>query len=132
MPVNGVGFAAGGGATGFGAGGAGGGVLPQATKVRMRAARRISSRKLLRLPAAVVKYVVKNAIPILLVAGLVGTVAIARAACDPHPMEHFDLQPERSTTPLLGSDPCELRADSATTATLRCAERTVHLTWVAP
>jgi hypothetical protein len=47
-------------------------------------------------------------------------------------MEHFDLRSERSTNPLLGSDSCELRADSATTATLRCAEHTVHLTWVAP
>jgi hypothetical protein len=69
---------------------------------------------------------------ILLVAGLACTAAIARAACDAHPMEHFDLRPERSTNPLLGGDPCELRADSATTATLRCAERTYHLTWVAP
>jgi hypothetical protein len=68
----------------------------------------------------------------LLVAGLVCTAAIARAACDPHPMERFDLRPDRSTNPLLGSEPCELRADSATTATLRCGERTSHLTWVAP
>jgi len=60
------------------------------------------------------------------------TVAIARAACDPHPMEHFDLRPERATNPLLGSDPCELRAESATQATLHCGERTYHLTWVAP
>jgi len=58
------------------------------------------------------------------------TAAIARAACDPHPMEELQLRPERSA--LLGKDPCELRAESATTATLRCAERTYHLTWVAP
>jgi hypothetical protein len=58
------------------------------------------------------------------------SAAIARAACDPHPMEHFMLQPDH--TALLGNDPCELRAETATTATLSCAERTYHLTWVAP
>jgi hypothetical protein len=58
------------------------------------------------------------------------TAAIARAACDPHPMEHFLLRPD--STALLGNAACELRADSATTATLSCAERTYHLTWVAP
>lgn len=67
---------------------------------------------------------------LLLVAGLACTAAIARAACDPHPMEHFDLRPDPSQ--LLGSDSCELRAASATTATLRCAEHTYNLTWVAP
>jgi hypothetical protein len=67
---------------------------------------------------------------LLLVAALACTVAIARAACDPHPMEHFDLAPDQSQ--LLGSDSCELRAASATTATLRCADHTYNLTWVAP
>lgn len=40
------------------------------------------------------------------------------------------LQPDR--TALLGNEACELRAETATTATLRCGERTSHLTWVAP
>jgi hypothetical protein len=58
------------------------------------------------------------------------SAAIARAACDPHPMEHMLLQQEGTT--LLASDLCELRAETATTATLRCGEHTSHLTWVAP
>ena len=67
---------------------------------------------------------------LLLVTALAGTAAIARAACDPHPMEHFDLRPDQSQ--LLGSDSCELRAASATTATLTCAAHVYNLTWVAP
>jgi hypothetical protein len=68
--------------------------------------------------------------PLLLILAIACTAAIARAACDPHPMEHFDLRPDQSQ--LLGSDSCELRAESATQATLRCGEHTYHLTWVAP
>jgi hypothetical protein len=58
------------------------------------------------------------------------SAALARAACDPHPMEHFMLDPD--PTALLGNTACELRAETATTATLRCGERTSHLTWMAP
>ena len=58
------------------------------------------------------------------------TAAIARAACDPHPMERLQLRSE--TSALLGKDSCELRAETTTTATLSCGERTYHLTWVAP
>jgi hypothetical protein len=68
----------------------------------------------------------------ILVIAIACTAAIARAACDPHPMEHFDLVPDHSANPLLGSDSCELRATGATTATLRCGEHTYNLTWVAP
>jgi hypothetical protein len=60
------------------------------------------------------------------------TAAIARAACDPHPMEHFDLLPDRSSNPLLGGEACELRAETGTQAALHCGERTYRLTWVAP
>jgi hypothetical protein len=62
------------------------------------------------------------------------TAAIARAACDPHPMERLTFHPDRGSIPLLGPDDCELRAESATTATLRCGqpERVYHLTWVRP
>lgn len=67
---------------------------------------------------------------VLIVISIACTAAIARAACDPHPMEELLLRSE--TSALLGKDSCELRAESATTATLRCAERTYHLTWVAP
>jgi hypothetical protein len=67
---------------------------------------------------------------LLILIAIACTAALARAACDPHPMEEFMLQPDR--TALLGNEACELRAETATTATLRCGERTSHLTWVAP
>jgi hypothetical protein len=67
---------------------------------------------------------------LLIVISIACTGAIVRAACDPHPMERLQLRSE--TSALLGKDSCELRAESATTATLRCAEHTYHLTWVAP
>ena len=64
----------------------------------------------------------------LCVAILLGAAAIARAACDPHPMEQFELYPSRSANPLPGLDGCQLRAESTTTATLRCHERVYHMT----
>jgi hypothetical protein len=76
------------------------------------------------------------AIPlVLLVAGLAATAVVAKAACNPHPMESIELHPEHTSNPPLGPDHCELRADSATTATLRCdgsPQRAYHLTWVRP
>jgi hypothetical protein len=70
---------------------------------------------------------------LLLVTVLAATAVVASAACDPHPMERIDLYPDRSSNPLLGPDSCQIRADSATTATLQCIgspERVYHLTWV--
>ena len=70
---------------------------------------------------------------LLLATVLAATAVVARAACNPHPMETIDLYPDRSSNPLLGPDSCRIRADSATTATLQCIgslERVYHLTWV--
>lgn len=68
---------------------------------------------------------------VLLVAILLGAAAIARAACDPHPMEQFELYPNRSANPLPGLESCVLRAETTTTATLRCNERVYHMTLAA-
>jgi hypothetical protein len=69
---------------------------------------------------------------LIFVAAIACTAAIARAACDPHPMQHATLRPQNTANPLLGSDTCELRAETETTATMQCADHAYHLTWVAP
>jgi hypothetical protein len=75
---------------------------------------------------------IRLAIPLVL---LVATAVVAKAACDPHPMERIELYPDRAANPLLGPESCELRADTTTTAILRCEgspRRAYYLTWVRP
>ena len=59
-----------------------------------------------------------------------GIATIARAACDPHPHEHYGLSDDRAQ-PLLGAT-CDVRAGDGGTATLTCEQRVYHLTWVRP